>query len=155
MKKAKAASKKITMERVQPQAALKRKDLSDFSKDHKDARIRQCFENVSMINRSQGLSAIAKAESGIDASDLKMGDFLLFFNTEKSKLAILGANGFVGYIGHPQGHRMDMRMVQGLGRYFRGEEFRYDKILQPYLEKLLTPKARTKAKEDTDGVGLH
>ena len=99
--------------------------------------VRQAFLDVSMVNRHNGFSRIAK-DAGIDIAKLKHGEFVLFINADRTKIAVFGASGTLTYVYHPEGHKISTLIINKLPEIFGGKEyFDYDSALKPFLEEYL------------------
>jgi hypothetical protein len=81
-----------------------------------------------------GLSKLLSRE-GINVEELQRGDLIMFLNGRGDKLKVLGSKGWVvGYIRHPQGHRLMREAFQYLPQTFGADGFSYDTACRQALE---------------------
>ena len=91
---------------------------------------------------ARGASYIGK-QNGIDITELKPGQYVLFINSHKDKLKLYACNNVVAYLKLPSGQRLNMATIQLIPKAFRGTgTIDYDKALK---EVILTALARKRA----------
>ena len=107
--------------------------------------IRQVFLDVSMVNRHIGLSRTAK-DAGIDVTKLEPGEFVMFINPKRTKIALYGAHGSLTYIQSKGTHQpISWLILKHLPEIFNGTAFDYDAALKPWLEAYLKKRATSRA----------
>ena len=105
-------------------------------------RVLQCFLNADLRCGHEGLAILAK-QNGIDITELKPGQYVLFINSHKDKLKLYACNNVVAYLKLPSGQRLNMATIQLIPKAFRGTgTIDYDKALK---EVILTALARKRA----------
>lgn len=108
--------------------------------------IKQCFLNVNMSNRFDGLQTIAK-KGGIDLLELSAGDYLVFVNASRDKVALLvgsqtpGGKQTMVYERMKKGQRLDMKAIREIPRAFDGKKLNLDVATGLALDKALGKKA--------------
>lgn len=104
------------------------------------AHIQRVFLNVSMNNRLQGLSELAR-ESGIKTGELTNDSYLVFVNAKRNKIAMLvgphaeGRAAVMAYVALEAGRTVDLRVIAEIPRAFDGKKLNYDKALELALDK--------------------
>lgn len=112
------------------------------------ANIRRIFLNVSMTNRINGLQSVA-TQAGIKISDMKDGDYLIFVNAEKNKIAALVGDQntdhqhVMAYTKLGRGQVVDLRTLIELPRHFDGKKLNYNASLKDAINKAMNRKLRT------------
>jgi hypothetical protein len=103
--------------------------------------ILRCFLNVDLRNGHDGLAEIAK-QNDIKATEIESGSYIVFINTQRTKLKMFAAGNVIAYLKMPQGDKINMNVIRELPTVFNGKSINYDKALKSAVEKAMNRKTK-------------
>lgn len=101
----------------------------------------QCFLNVDMRNGHDGLAAIAK-DNGIKVNEIDSGSYLVFVNSQKTKLKLYAAGQVIAYLRMPSGNKINMNVIREIPTVFNGKSINYDQALKTAVEQAMEKKRK-------------
>lgn len=102
----------------------------------KENRVLRVVFDVNMQNGHDGLREVArKLNQNLDS--LEVGEFVVFMNTKRTILKIFASGNTIAHFKHPLGHKIDLRLLSMIPRFFNGRELNYPKAIEEILKKEL------------------
>jgi hypothetical protein len=108
--------------------------------------IKRVFFNVSMGKRHDGLAQVAE-DAGVKLKDMEPGDYLIFVNAARDKVALLVGKQDksviqpMAYYRLGKGQTIDLNVIKYLPRHFNGRTLNYDAAMREALDDVLKRKA--------------
>ncbi len=100
-------------------------------------KVLRIFLYTDMRLAHDGLTALAKEED-INLETMQQGEFVMFMNTNLTRMKLFTCNGILAYMRSPTGKPMDLRAVAAIPKAFMATgKIEYDKSLEKMLEKKL------------------
>lgn len=103
-------------------------------------KLLRVFLNVDMRNGHDGLSLIAK-DNAIKTSEIESGSYVVFINSQRTKLKMFAAGQVVAYLRMSQGRTINMNVIKELPSVFNGKQINYDVALKTAVETAMAKKA--------------
>lgn len=118
--------------------ALMFKRLDERPNTQKIVRV---FHDVNMQNSHPGLAEIA-SKQGVDVYKLKVGEYVVFINTQKTALKMFSTGNMIAYLRMPGTQRLDISIVAQIPRFFNGRAINYTDALKEKLTKEFAKKGQ-------------
>lgn len=115
---------------------LKLDKLTKQTPKTKTGRILRYFPDTHLGNGHDGLAKIAK-KKGVDVTNLRVGEYVVFVNTTKTALKLYAPGNIVSYLKMPGTQRLNLGIIRSIPMFFNGTEIDYKGALKSYILKQL------------------
>lgn len=108
-------------------------NAQQIAKKTNSTKIIRFLQNTDLRCMHEGLAKVAKDE-GVDVTDLNPGEFVVFANSRMTGIKVYAPGNVIAYLKSPDNHRIEIRAIQYLPRFFNGTEFNYSGALKKFFE---------------------